>query len=348
MRSVHRLVTKPLQIKSVLCLVVVALTPWSVANAQQPSSLASEERERGIELYKQHHIPEAVEALRKAVKKNKADYEAWHFLGLALIQNKDLKNATKSFETALKVQPRFAAGQAGLAYALLLRNKPTEATRAAQAALRIDPGIADAHYILGVVRLRAGAKEDALEHAEAVIKFRPQFGPAYLLKSQALVSFLGDAILFNEDESAQSRKVRYGAAAEALEKYLQLTPTAPDRELWIEQLDSLRFSLVTHRKGDPEEVSSGKEVTAKARVLSKPEPAYTEQARLNQVTGTVILRCIFAADGTPKHFLVVRGLPDGLTQLAIRAARKIKFVPATIDGRPVSMWVQLEYNFNLY
>ena len=25
-----------------------------------------------------------------------------------------------------------------------------------------------------------------------------------------------------------------------------------------------------------------------------------------------------------------------------------KFVPATKDGHPVSMWMQLEYNFNLY
>jgi hypothetical protein len=26
----------------------------------------------------------------------------------------------------------------------------------------------------------------------------------------------------------------------------------------------------------------------------------------------------------------------------------IKFVPATKDGHQVSMWMQLEYNFNLY
>jgi len=120
-------------------------------------------------LYKQHHIPEAVEALRKAVKKNKADYEACNFLGLALIQNKDLKNATKSFER-LQGPARFAAGQAGLAYASVAEKQTTEATRAAQAALRIDPGIAGCSlYPRSGSLLRAGAKEDALEHAEAVI-----------------------------------------------------------------------------------------------------------------------------------------------------------------------------------
>jgi len=41
-------------------------------------------------------------------------------------------------------------------------------------------------------------------------------------------------------------------------------------------------------------------------------------------------------------------LPFGLTEQAIAAARQIKFVPAVKDGRPVSVFMQLEYNFNLY
>ena len=33
---------------------------------------------------------------------------------------------------------------------------------------------------------------------------------------------------------------------------------------------------------------------------------------------------------------------------AIAAARQIKFVPAMKGGHPVSVFMQLEYNFNLY
>jgi hypothetical protein len=43
---------------------------------------------------------------------------------------------------------------------------------------------------------------------------------------------------------------------------------------------------------------------------------------------------------------VASGLPYGLTEQAITAARQIKFTPAMIDGTPVSMWMQLEYNFS--
>ena len=99
---------------------------------------------------------------------------------------------------------------------------------------------------------------------------------------------------------------------------------------------------------DYNKVFSGKEVSSKARVLSKPEPQYTEEARKNQVTGTVVLRAVFTSGGQVTSIRAVSGLPYGLTERAIAAARQIKFTPATKDGHAVSMYIQLEYNFNLY
>ncbi len=100
--------------------------------------------------------------------------------------------------------------------------------------------------------------------------------------------------------------------------------------------------------GDYSKVFTGKEVTSKARLISKPEPQYTEDARKNQITGTVVLKVVFSSSGQVTNIRTVSGLPYGLTERAIAAARLIKFVPATKDGHQVSMWMQLEYNFNLY
>jgi TonB family protein len=99
---------------------------------------------------------------------------------------------------------------------------------------------------------------------------------------------------------------------------------------------------------DYNKIFSGKDVNSKARVLSKPEPQYTEDARKNHVTGTVVLRAVFTSGGQVTNISARSGLPYGLTERAIAAARQIKFIPATKDGRPVSMYIQLEYNFNLY
>ncbi|HEU4875942.1 MAG TPA: energy transducer TonB [Pyrinomonadaceae bacterium] len=93
---------------------------------------------------------------------------------------------------------------------------------------------------------------------------------------------------------------------------------------------------------------SGNEVEQRARLLFKPEPQYTEEARRNQITGTVVLRVVFESSGEVVQIRAVRTLPFGLTERAIAAARQIKFAPAMKSGHAVSVHMQLEYNFNLY
>ncbi len=101
-------------------------------------------------------------------------------------------------------------------------------------------------------------------------------------------------------------------------------------------------------RGGSDQPFAGSQVEQRARVLFKPEPTYTEDARRNQITGTVMLRVVFASNGDVVQIRAVRTLPYGLTERAIAAARQIKFVPAVKGGHPVSVFMQLEYNFNLY
>jgi TonB family protein len=95
-------------------------------------------------------------------------------------------------------------------------------------------------------------------------------------------------------------------------------------------------------------VFNPKDVNVKARILSRPEPQYTEEARKNQVSGTVVLRAVFSSSGQVTGIRAVSGLPNGLTERAIAAARQIRFTPAMKDGHAVSQYIQIEYNFNLY
>ena len=90
------------------------------------------------------------------------------------------------------------------------------------------------------------------------------------------------------------------------------------------------------------------EVTTKAIITGRPEPEYTEEARKHQVTGTVVLRAVFASDGRVRGIRVMSGLPYGLTLKAIETAKKIRFIPAMLNGQPVSQAIQIEYYFNLY
>ncbi|HUS08880.1 MAG TPA: energy transducer TonB [Pyrinomonadaceae bacterium] len=99
---------------------------------------------------------------------------------------------------------------------------------------------------------------------------------------------------------------------------------------------------------DPDWIYPVPQVTERARVLAKPEPQYTEEARRNAITGSVVLRVVFSRTGEVTNIRAIQSLPFGLTERAIAAARLIRFRPATRDGRPVNVYMQLEYNFNVY
>lgn len=89
-------------------------------------------------------------------------------------------------------------------------------------------------------------------------------------------------------------------------------------------------------------------LNTKARILSKPEPPYTTEARRAKIAGTVVLSVLLGANGEITDIKVKKGLPHGLNESAIEAAKRIRFVPAEVDCQRVPSYMELQYNFNLY
>ena len=75
--------------------------------------------------------------------------------------------------------------------------------------------------------------------------------------------------------------------------------------------------------------------TTQVEIISKPNPAYTEEARSLKLEGEVLLEVLFQANGSLHVNRVVRGLGHGLDENAVAAANKIKFKPALRSGQPV-------------
>ena len=97
-----------------------------------------------------------------------------------------------------------------------------------------------------------------------------------------------------------------------------------------------------------DEIAGGREVDRRVRLVMKPEPMYNELARQKRTVGTIIVKALFSCNGTVTDISVLEALPNGLTDQAIAALKKLKFVPAVKNGKYVSVWMQLEYHFNLY
>ncbi len=78
-----------------------------------------------------------------------------------------------------------------------------------------------------------------------------------------------------------------------------------------------------------------------------PNPDYTDPARDVKFNGTLLLDVTVSAEGRAIDASVVRGLPFGLNESAIRTMRDWQFRPATREGQPVACRVMIEVTFRL-
>ncbi len=82
-------------------------------------------------------------------------------------------------------------------------------------------------------------------------------------------------------------------------------------------------------------------------VTFKIEPEYTAAAKDAKIQGSVLLWMILDRSGVPHDIRVSRSLDPGLDQNAIHAIQQWRFRPATKEGKPVSVSVNIEVNFRL-
>jgi TonB family protein len=87
---------------------------------------------------------------------------------------------------------------------------------------------------------------------------------------------------------------------------------------------------------------------AAPKPIATPDPEYSEEARKAKYQGVVVLWLIVDQNGNPKQIKVQRPLGMGLDQKAIEAVQRWKFQPATKDGTPVAVQINVEVNFRLY
>jgi len=76
-------------------------------------------------------------------------------------------------------------------------------------------------------------------------------------------------------------------------------------------------------------------------------PSYTEEARQARVKGSIILDAVVKTDGTLEEARILRGLPFGLNGQALAATRSWRCEPGLKEGKPVSVLVAFEINFQM-
>lgn len=85
------------------------------------------------------------------------------------------------------------------------------------------------------------------------------------------------------------------------------------------------------------------------KFITRTSPIYTDEARSKGIQGSVTLNVTFMANGGIGDIEVIsEELPFGLTEQAIKAAKKIIFLPARKNGVPFSETKRVQYTFTIY
>jgi protein TonB len=90
----------------------------------------------------------------------------------------------------------------------------------------------------------------------------------------------------------------------------------------------------------------GGEVKAPEKLVA-PQPQYTEIALKARIQGVVIVQAIIDREGNVTNVKVLKGLPMGLEEAAVDAIKQWRFKPATLNGKPVTVYFNLTVNFKL-
>ena len=307
-------------------------------------------RLRGVSLYTAGDAREAIVALKRATELNPNDAEAWDYLGRAYQSFGPVSSAIAAFNRAIQLRPNNVPARERLVSLLFFSGEQSTAQTAANEALAVDPKNAFMHFVIGSLWFRQHQPSVALTEADAAVAIDPAFGDALLLRSHALLDLAAPQADPLNPIPIETRKDYLQKSVRSLEDYAAVGGNEEAAEYWRTQLETLQTMLAEYDLPAAARpvIYKSSAVTQKARIIAKPTPEYTDEARHNWEVGTLRLSGVLEADGKVDRIMVLYGLSAGLTAKAVAAMKKIQFTPAELDGKPVPQYVIIEYNFNIY
>jgi len=93
----------------------------------------------------------------------------------------------------------------------------------------------------------------------------------------------------------------------------------------------------------PEPIHDVKEVSKKAKVTFFPPPDPSKDSRAVGLTGIVVLRVVLCRSGRVTDIQIVQKMPYDITDKAVDAAKRVRFIAAEKDGQTVSQRSIFEY-----
>jgi len=309
------------------------------AQLQPADSDVSQAYNDGLEAAGKGDYQTAVAHFRRALRERPLRIRAHYHLGRALIRLRLYREAFTAFEELLKFDPENlpAHYEIGKLY-LTASNYPRKLLS------KFDPENLLADYEIGARYL------SPQDYADAIAEYR-------WLRSQS-ESSIGDSydsnyeLLSDEPRGGNlARNPFHRAYAAELAFYLlDLIPPQIAEQYGLPS-SQIIFDVPSKTPKDPDRkrqdtlIDDQPEGLKPMTILYKEMVEYTEIARINRIKGSIVLSAFFSANGWLSGIKVVRGLPDGLTRRAINVMKRVRFTPASLNGDPVSVRGNIEFDF---
>lgn len=140
---------------------------------------------------------------------------------------------------------------------------------------------------------------------------------------------------------------RLSRAPQCLELYTRLGGPGGATDFERGQLEALRAHLVgITDSGASSIVYFAPETDERIVITYRPQTHYSLGSSLAHFAETVRLRVVLSADGEVKYPLVTEGSESPALKPTIESALGTKFKPAVKDGRAVSQFITLEFNYS--
>jgi TonB family protein len=240
------------------------------------------------------------------------------------MSNNKFKDAKKKLQQALKINKESAEVHLLMALVYRQENKRKEAIKHIYQSLKTLPDNWEAHYLMALLLYETNETAQAGAEIDKVIQLGIKTFNVYTLKGRL-------AILDRN----------YKVAIKNYEEALKLNPTNNAEVQTIRaQTEALKNYVSFQERKD-------KDLYTRPKVLNRPRPNYTIEARQKNVQGIVKLYALVDETGRIKSTFLLNSLGYGLDEEAILAVLQLQFQPATKDGIPVPFWVTLEVEFRL-
>jgi len=84
------------------------------------------------------------------------------------------------------------------------------------------------------------------------------------------------------------------------------------------------------------------------RCAVKPDPEYTDEARIARMNGSLVVEVLVTSEGSVIEPRIVQGLPFGLNNSALATLKRWHCEPALKEGIPVTVLVPIEMTFRIF